>query len=206
MKPTEDSFEPRADGLFPHRGIWDEVTVGTLLAAPRKNEVYQVIATKHPPQVEYGKTLWFRIRNLATGEEMSIPPRRFNETVVILTQTPLGGPTAPPTRPEDTDAIMAVVEGLGASMLATIDNVTGEVTCPDYIMTSHIPGLGNMRNSRGLLEHLQIAHGFDPNVLRPTWTYAEIFKTHNGFHNSRREEYGGGLFPHRHVPEDRSIL
>lgn len=203
MMPTGDEA-PRKDGLYPHRGTWGEVTVGTMIA-DQKGNPWKVIATKHPPQVEFGHTLWFRIVN-PQGEEASLPPRMVTAPVIILTLSPADIKTAPPTRPVDTDAIQAVIEGLGATLLATINNETGEVTCPSYIFDSHIPGPGNNRMSRGLLEHLQIAHGFDPNVLSPTWTYADIFQTHNNFHHANREGYGTGMFPHRHVEERAGIL
>jgi len=207
---TGDDFAPRRDGWYEHRGVWGEVTVGTVIGTQdSRTSAFEVIATAHPQQVRYAHTLWFQVRDLVTGELHSIAPRMVNAPVKILTRDPADTKTAPPTAPSDQQAIQLVIEQLGATHLATIDNLTGEITCPDYIYDSHLPDRTQPdspdgRNSLGLLEHLRVAHGGP--AVPDNWTIADLYTIHSNAHNPRFPDIGKGGFPHRHVPEDHSFI
>lgn len=205
MKPTSDDFEPRRDGWFEHDGIWDEVTVGTVLAdSSKRTPRWEVIALGHGQQVEYGHTLWMRVRDQVSGEEHSVKPQIKTRKVTILTQSPLDRKTAPPTEPSDSEAIMLLVRELGATHLATKDNVTGEITCPMYAAGHRhteewSPGI----LGRDEIEHLRFAHGMSVN---DDIGIADLATLHGQAHDPRWPNIGKGGFPHRHVPEDLSIL
>lgn len=201
MKPTSDDARPRKDGWFQHKGTWDEVTVGTVIEGPKPADRWEVIAVSHGQQIQYGYTLWFRVREQTRGVEFTIEPKLKVNPVTILTQDPRDQRTAPPTPPEDLEAIRLVIDTLDAVHLATIDNVTGEVTCPDYIYRSHIEGYGDRQKSRGLREHLRIAHAME---ISDEATHDEMHAVHSQAHNPKWPNIGKGGFPHRHVPEDLS--
>lgn len=206
MKPTAEDFEPRRDGWFEHRGIWDEVRIGTVLGTNKRTERWEVIAMAHGQQVEFGRTMWFKVREQTTGVEHNIEPKVKTAGVTILTQDPRDTQTGPPTEPTDTEAIMLLVEQLGATLLATRDELTGEVTCPDYEAGSnHLDEVGNGAIKRGLLEHLRLAHDLrDDQILGDE--IESLITLHGACHNPKHPEVGKGGFPHRHVPEDLSII
>lgn len=138
-----------------------------------------------------GETPWFRAREMTTGAEYTMPPRATNTKVVILTRSPTdtwAGQHKPPT---DVEAIMAVVESLGATILATRDDKTGEVTCPDYVYDTH-PGT---RLIEGFAEHLRVAHGLqvDDNI-EP----GDAYRLHAQAHSRNHPNIGKGGFVHRH--------
>lgn len=210
MKVTADDFVPRRDGWFEHAGTWGEVTVGTVIANPeRRSERWEVIAVANGAQTEYGHTLWMRMREQTTGAEHSARPKPKTAGVKILTQSPLDTRTAPVTPASDAGAVALLVEKLGASHLATIDNATGEITCPDYAAgASHNPREAYSMQ-RDEIEHLRLAHGMDTSALEamsPGDQIVAIATAHGQAHNPKHPEVGKGGFPHRHVPEDLSIM
>lgn len=200
---TDDSSEPRRDGWFEHKGNWGEVTVGTVIASKKRSERWEVIATAHgSTPAEYGHTLWFQIREQTSGEVHPVAPKYKMHAVTILTQDPRDTKTAPPTAPVDADAIMLLVEKLGAEVMATRNEETGEITCPDYLYDSHIPGHGEQQIRRGLIEHMRFAHRMSVDAdldLKST------IILHTQAHDSRWPNIGKTGFPHRHVPEDLSL-
>lgn len=211
MKPTNEDFQPRRDGWFEHRGTWGEVTVGTVLADPSsRTKRWEIVEVAHGHQVEYGHTLWMRAVDQSSGEVKTFSPRPKNYTVRILTQDPRDTRTAPPTPPSDSETIMLLVEQLGARLLARRDEVTGEITCPMYEAgDNHLDEIGNRALFRGECEHLRIAHGIDTAPLEAMdWQQQiiEITRWHGAAHNSKYPDWGKGGFPHRHVPEDLSLM
>lgn len=200
MNPTSDDFAPRRDGWFEHDGVWGEVTVGTVIASGRRTErweiVEQAMATPVPPM----KTLWMRAREQTTGAEFTVEPRTKTNKVIILTQDPADTETPPLAPPSDADAVMLLVEELGATLLATRDETTGEITCPDYTYESHLDGDGAIL--RGLIEHMQIAHGM---VAHADLSLVDAITFHARAHDHNSGLTQGG-FPHRHVPEDLKLL
>lgn len=203
MKQTSDDFEPRRDGWFEHEGAWDEVTVGTVIGTRKRSERWEIIAQGHGQQVQYGHTLWMRAREQTTGAEFSVEPRLKTSKVTILTQDPRDRKTAPPTEPSDTEAIQLLIRELGAVHLATRDETTGEITCPDYVYSSHIPGIGDRQIGRGLTEHMRFAHGME---VEDNLDIATLTTLHGQAHNPKWPNIGKGGFPHRHVPEDLNYL
>lgn len=206
MKPTSEDFEPRRDGWFEHKGTWDEVVVGTVLADPKglRTPRWEVIAMGHGQQVEFGHTLWMRIRDQVGGAEHSVPPRYKHHPVTILTQDPRDTHAGEPSEPSDTEAIMLLVKELGATHLATRDEKTGEITCPDYASgRNHLDEIGNRALSRGEIEHLRFAHGMSVN---DDISLVDLTTLHGQAHNPKWPNIGKGGFPHRHVPEDLSLL
>lgn len=200
---TADDFEPRRDGWFEHRGIWDEVTVGTVVGNGKRSEAYEVLATAHGQQVEYGYTLWFQMKNLVTGEVFPVEPKWKVAPVTILTRDPRDIKTPDVTFPVDSEAIMLVVQELGAETMAMHDSKTGEVHCPDYILhPGHLKA--PKARQRGLREHLKFAHGLEVVVL-DNWEedLNNLHAKHSGAH--KHPQMTGG-FPHRHVPEDLDYL
>lgn len=204
LKPTSDDFEPRKDGWFEHRGIWDEVVVGTVLAnRERRSERWEVIDVAHGKQVEYGYTLWMRIREQTTGTEVTVKPHNKTYPVTILTLDPRDTDTTDPTEPSDTEAIMLVVRELGAELMATRDEKTGEVTCPDYAAGHHHLGTDMKLLGRAEVEHMKFAHGLEvPDDI----SVKELTTLHGRSHNPKFPDIGKGGFPHRHVPEDLTIF
>lgn len=208
MKPTPEDAQPRRDKWHEHKGTWGEVTVGTVVATARRTERWEIIAVANGMQTPHGHTLWMRAREQVTGAEHSIPPRLKTSTVMILNQDP-DDTSLPPLQPAtDADALALLVEKLGATHLATRDERTGEITCPDYTQGhNHLDEIGNESIVRGELEHLRFAHGIDTSALEAMdWEerIREIATTHGRAH-SPASETGKGGFPHRHVPEDLTI-
>jgi hypothetical protein len=202
MKPTSEDFKPRRDGFFEHDATWGEVTVGTLLAQrdKRTNAVWEVIATSHGAgQIEFGNTLWMRLRNVETGQEVTLPPKSKNGTCVVLTTSPLDTETAPPTDPVDTEAIMLIVEELGATLLASRDNETGQIACPDYVWESHLDKDEQQPIRRGLIEHMRFAHAMS---VDDDLSYGDALILHGQAHRPDWPNIGKGGFSHVHLPEE----
>jgi hypothetical protein len=211
VKPTSDDFEPRRDGWFEHKGTWQEVVVGTVMADPNfRSKRWEVIDTAMVGPVEYGHTLWFRVREQTSGEEHTISPRQKTTGCVILTQDPRDTKTGPIVPPSDAEAIMLLVKELGAEVMATRDNETGEITCPDYTYKSHLEK-DNPYNEdrplpdilRGLIEHMRFAHQMSVN---DDLDLVSAITLHGQAHNPKWPNIGKGGFPHRHVPEDLSMF
>jgi hypothetical protein len=198
VKPTSDDFEPRRDGWYEHKGIWDEVTVGTVIGTKKRSEAFEVIATAHGPGIPFGHTLWFKVKNLVSGKETPISPKWRQDPVTILTRDPRDTRTPDRTHPVDAEAVMLLIQELGAETLASWDAKTGVVTCPDYVYKSHLEGDGKRR--RGLREHLEFAHGIEtPIELDDAW---EDLRRLDAIHaEAHKNPVAGRGFPHRHVPD-----
>lgn len=205
MKKTNlDKFEPRRDGLYEHQGTWGEVTVGTIIADPSyRSKRWEVIATSHGApgsHLRFGYTLWFRVREVTSGEEYTIQPHPIPAKVTLLTPDPEDTQTPPMTEPSDADAIMLLVKELGAELLAERDDETGIISCPDYTSRSHLPGRHRWGNlTRGLTEHMNICHGMS--VPGEGLELAELITLHGRAHSGRYPDIGKGGFPHKHSPE-----
>ena len=202
MKPTSDDFEPRRDGWYEHNGTWGEVTVGTVIADVQfRSKRWEIIEQAHGQQVQYGYTLWMRAREMSTGEEFTVKPRVKVSKLVILSQDPADTTTPERTPPSDSDAILLLVEKLGATHLASRDDKTGEIVCPDYTYDSHLPDkISPIR--LGLIEHMRHAH----DIAAPdNMALLEAINTHARGH-LLESGTGKGGFPHRHVPEDSYLI
>jgi len=201
VKETPEDFKPRRDGWFEHTALWSEVTVGTVLAQrDTRTQAWEVIATSHGIEpIPFNSTLWLRLRNTKTGQEITLPPRNKTGTCVVLTRDPLDTETAPPTDPVDVDTVLLVVESLGATLLATKDEETGVVYCPDYVWTGHIDDEAPQPLTRGLIEHLAFAH----NIVAPEGTdYTAALIKHGEQH---RATGNSAAFAHVHLPEEDTV-
>ena len=200
MKPTGD-VPPRRDGWHEHDGKWGEVVVGTVIAnAQRRTERWEIVDQAMATPVPFAKTLWMRAREQTTGAEFTVRPRAKDGKVIILTQDPADTKTGERTPPSDADAIMLLVTELGATLLATRDETTGEITCPDYIDESHLEGAQATR--RGLIEHMRVAHGMKAD---DDLSLVDAITLHGTAHDLNSGVTKGG-FPHRHVPEDITLI
>lgn len=193
MLPTGDDFMPRRDGWFEHKATWGEVTVGTILADTQtRTKRWEIVDVAMGTPVPFGKTLWMRAREVVTLEERTIQPRAKVSKVIVLTRSPADTSLGPLAPPSDAEAIMLVVERLGATELASIDTATGEVVCPDYIYESHRPDDESILP--GLLEHMRIAHNMDP---RPNSDLVTAIQAHGRAHDEN-DPIGKTGFPHTH--------
>lgn len=203
MKPTGD-VAPRRDGWFEHEATWDEVRVGTVIGnAQRRSERWEIVEQAMGTPVPYLKTLWMRAREQTTGAEFTVQPRTKTAKVIILTQDPADTQAGPHVPPADADAVMLLVEELGATLLATRDETTGEIVCPDYVYDSHLGEDGaEVGILRGLIEHMRFAHGMkaDDGLL-----LVEAITLHGQAHDPESGVTKGG-FPHRHIPEDLTVI
>lgn len=202
MRETAEDFEPRRDGWFEHAGTWGEVMVGTVIANDRRSQRWEVIATAHGPQVRDGYTLFMRVREQTSGEEHTVQPRMKVAPVTILTKDPLDTvPTGELVEPTDTEAILRIIDTLGAIHIATKDERTGEIVCPNYAYDYSI-------GMSAEIEHLRLAHGVDVSIFNGLETddfVRAVTTTHGQAHRPGRPEGSAG-FPHRHVPEDLAIF
>lgn len=202
------------------RTAWEgkagQVRIGHLIQGNRQtlDDIWEVVEMKNPAQIEYGHTLWWRVVNVTTGVVAAIPPKVLTQKVrFMLTDEEHADAERlrrPPDRarqwPVDSDEVLELVVGLGAEHIASRDNLTGEITCPSYAdMFGPIGAKGIPE-----VEHLRLAHGLDVSGLEAIvdWEekYVAIIAAHGELHgpeSSRRAHKG---FPHRHVPEDHSIL
>lgn len=199
MKPTGD-VKPRRDGWHEHEGTWGEVTVGTVIAtSASRTQRWEIVEQAMSTPVPFMKTLWMRAREQTSGAEFTVTPRTKTSKVIILTQDPADTQTPPRTPPADADAIMLLIEELGATLLATRDEETGEIVCPDYIDETHRE---DGRLLVGLIEHMRFAHGMkvDDGI-----SLADAYTLHSAAHDLTSGVTRGG-FPHRHVPEDLTLI
>ena len=197
MKPTGDDFEPRRDGWFPHEGTWGEVTVGTIIGSRHyRTGAWEIIEQSHGKgQIPFGHTLWMRARELKTGEEFTIRPRLKTIEMIVLTRDPADTQTPPVTPVSDGDAIMLLVEKLGATVLAHRDETTGEITCPDLMSMD----FGKAEE----IEHMRFAHGM---TVADDTSLEDVHILHGRAHNPQHRDIGKGGFPHRHDNEDLNIF
>lgn len=199
-----------ADGLVEFQGRARDLRVGSKVRGESgaKKDSWEVIDTRNPNQYDLGRTPWFRVKRLGTEEIVAIPPKTVKSPVTFLL-TPEEFDFAerygyPPPRPKvllaDAEAVALLVEQLGATEIATRDNETGEIWCPDY-EAGHLPeGVHWRDRASAKLDHLRIAHGMDVAALEEMdWEpqMHAITKYHGEAH---RDNLPGG-FPHRHVPE-----
>ena len=202
MLPTSDDAQPRRDGWFEHKAQWGEVVVGTTIAdVSSRTRRWDIIEVSQATHVQYGHTLWMRAREQTSGEEFTVRPRVKTSSVVILTQNPADTKTGAITPPSNADAIMLLVEQLGATHLASRDERTGEITCPDYLYDSHIP-TSHSHIKRGLIEHMRYAHALQ---VDDEVGLLDAINTHAHAHHLATSGGKGG-FPHRHTPEDSVLI
>lgn len=205
VAPSDPDAQPRRDGWLERPGTWGEVTVGSVLGGPRRTAAWEVIAEAHGAQTIDNYTLWFKIRDLSTGTEHPIEPKPKDRRVIFLMRD---DDATPPPRAltDDAEAVALLVEHLGAREIATRDETTGEVWCPDYASgESTTPG----SNYYGIeeLEHLRICHGLDTTGLEamaPDVALVERAKIHGRLHSPRGQHEPHGGFPHRHNETWRS--
>lgn len=198
MKETPEDFKPRRDGWFEHAAEWREITVGTVLAQrDTRTQAWEVIDLAHGSEpIPFNHTLWMRLKNTKSGEIITLPPRNKNGTCVVLTHSPLDTETPALTVPSDADAVALLVESLGATHLATKDEETGIVFCPDYVWEGHIDDEAPLPLTRGLIEHLAFAH----NLTAPEGVdYTALLIKHGEQHRSTGNH---AAFPHVHLPEE----
>lgn len=204
-----------SDGLVPWRGRAGDIRVGHILQGDSgaKKDVWEVIDTRNPNQYDLGQTPWLRVRRLGTEEVVAIPPKGARERVTFML-TPDEFDFAenfgrPPHLPQvmlaDAEEVALLVNELGATRIATRDDVTGEIWCPAYHSGALSEGTHWRDRAREELDHLRLCHGMDVTALEEMdWEeQMHAFVKHHG--QAHRDNLPGG-FPHRHVPEDRSLL
>jgi hypothetical protein len=193
----------RRDGWFEHKATWAEVGIGDIIGQrDSRTAGWEIVDVSQATQVQYGYTLWMRARSiLDPSREVTIQPRLKVDPVVLLTRDPADTKSEGPSAPSDADAIMELVNQLGAHLLATRDLATGEIVCPDYIDRTHVPD-GPQRVSRGLIEHLRVAHG---QPVDDGTDLVSLSNLHGQSQDPRWPNIGKGGFPHRHVPEDPAL-
>lgn len=198
MKVLEDQ-KPRRDGLIEAKGTWGEVRVGSVLSTHLRSEAWEVIDSRLPDQMEYGHTHWFKIRERNSGREHVVAPKLVTAIAHFLLEAPQDVLTPKPhLAPSNGEEMALLVEKLGAQLLATKDNATGEVHCPDY--TAPNP---ERTGVAPLLEHLRVCHDMSVDALVDS---AAAHKAHDQAHSPKFPHVGKGGFSHRHVPEDHTIL
>lgn len=206
-----------SDGLVPWTGRVGDVRVGHILQgdSKAKKDVWEVIDTRNPNQYDLGQTPWLRVRRLGTEEVVAIPPKIVRAPVTfMLTPEEFDHAEAfgrPPYLPKvvlaDAAETALLVERLGASLIATRDDETGEIWCPAYATGKRHterwePGI----LIKDELHHMRIAHGMDVTALEEITDWEDQMNKvihHHGV--AHRDNLPGG-FPHRHVPEDTTLL
>lgn len=207
------TFTPRAtdfvreDGLVERRAKWADLGVGMTLI--REGRKWKIIDSAIPPQFQYGHSLWFRIQ-APKGEVQALAPMPLTHACTILLD-PTDDTELPPTLPQGHAEAVLLIEKLGATEIATKDNATGEIWCPNYAAgDNHLGEIGDGALRRGELEHLRIAHGMDTGALEALPALEQIkaiSKAHGPLHFKLAESLDNGRgFPHRHMPEDLSIM
>jgi hypothetical protein len=204
-----------SDGLSPWIGRAGDIRVGHIIQgdSKAKKDTWEVVDTRNPNQYDLGQTPWFRVRRLGTDETVAIPPKLVRDTVTyMLTPEDLEHAEhfgRPPTRPKvmlaDAEEVALLVEQFGATRIATRDEETGEIWCPAYEAGYLSSGTHWTDRAQEELAHLRICHGMDVTALEElAWEpqMKAIVKHHGAAH---RDNLPGG-FPHRHVPEDLSLL
>lgn len=207
----------------PLRMAWEgrvgQARVGHFIQGRRRtlDDIWEITEMRHPTQIVYGHTLWWRVANTTTGLTAAIPPRVVSARIRFmltpeehdLAQKLRRPPWLPHQWPVDSEEVFMLVDTLGAKEIATRDETTGEVHCPDY------DGTFNTARPYGALygieeiEHLRICHGLDTSALEALTgderTIA-ITKAHGPLHSPAATRSPQRGFPHRHTPENTSIL
>lgn len=171
---------------------WGDLGIGHVI--PRDGRKWTIVDAATPDQYEYGHSNWLKVR-APNGEEHAIAPKPLTRKVTVLID-PEADPIPPASHVHGSAEAALLVEQLGAVELATRDERTGEVWCP-------WPG-NEGSGGEAALVHLQVAHNLDTSGIEDT---AEArAKIHGRAHDPRHPLFGKGGFPHRHVPEDLSIV
>lgn len=193
-----------------------QARVGHLIQGNRRtlDDIWEIVEMKNPQQIEYGHTLWWLVANTTTGLEAPIPPKMVTARVRFMltpdehahaeeTRRP---PSLPHQWPVDSEEALLLAQELGAQEIATRDDLTGEITCPNYHTQFPAPGAVGVDE----IVHLRIAHGLDVAGLEaitdPSARMIEIHKAHGQLHGPESLRLAQSGFPHRHVPEDHSFL
>lgn len=200
MKLIEDQ-KPRRDHLVEAMGTWGEITVGTRMALTSdRTNVWEVVDTKSPDQWEYGRTCWFQVVEVNTGELRAVRPKLVNSRCRILLTS--ADQQLPARRPVgDAETVLMLLESIlgKTNEVYTQDVASGEVWCP---WDPH-------KGPDGMFRHLHEAHEIDTGaieaILDVPARMAAMHTLHGQAHNPKYAISRGG-FSHRHVPEDLKIL
>lgn len=198
MTRREDSASA---GLTEVKGTYGDIRVGSKVQGDKatNDDVWEIIDLRNPEQYDYKTTPWFLARNVATGVEVSIPPKTsaYPCTFMVPTETvdpeeekPKLDVAGQPPRAElsDQEAVDLLVEKLGARLIAWKDHETGIVK---------VPSDGPWK-SQDFIDHLEVAHGMDlshlerPDIVALTTMHGEVHSK-----NWMKARTGGG-FPHQH--------
>jgi hypothetical protein len=199
VRVAEKQF--KKTGLWMHTAQWGEVVVGALQGGAAGG-ADRVIDTSHGSGIPHGHTLWFRAEPVKGGEPVAIAPRPREQPVIVLDEHPDNTKVGVYTPPTDTQAVLNIIEGLGATWMATHETASGEVTCPHYdagIEAGDNPEYAWV--SLGLRKHLEFAHAVLP-ADHERFIGADLHAFHENLHNTLK----GEGFPHRHVPEDNTLF
>ena len=188
-----------------------DVVVGTIIQGGYRENLkdrWKIIAMAHGEQVQVNYTLWWKAQNLVDGKIVALKPRPLDAKVRMVVseeEAERGRAVKPSTiiKPEDSEAIALLIEELGATAIATVNNKTGEVECPNFILFHQANPELSLREE--MLIHLEIAHGMDISALEESPDPFIVDKTHDDAHDPRYD-HGKGGFPHRHVPEDHTTM
>lgn len=208
-----------SDGLAEWVGRAGQVRVGHLIQGKKrtKADVWEVLETAIPAQIQTNYGHWWRVVNLSTGVEAKIPPKMISDKVVFmvpadqLDECERKGqpPWTEAEWPANSEEIKLLAEALGATVMFEFDNLTGEVTCPNYAAGArHTAEWSPGVLGRDELEHLRICHGIDTAGLEAKTGndfVVALVETHGALHGIKQTPSPGG-FPHRHAPEDHSLL
>lgn len=197
MNPSE-KLHKKTD-LWEHRAQWGEVVVGAIVIGA-DGKPYRIIDTRHGEGIPSGFTLWFRAEPVAGGDPVVVPPKPREMPVTVLDPDPGAKKVGVYTPPSDSEAVMTLVEGLGAAWMATHDSVSGEVTCPEYNLGYHAAPGGHLFGKE-LRQHLEFAHGVDQETIDKL-PGEDAFTFHSHCHNDLVK----GGFPHRHIPDETETL
>lgn len=204
------------EGLVPWGGRAVQVRVGHRIQGRKatKADVWEVTDMRTPDQIQTNYTLWWKVVNVVTGEELAAPPRQVSERITFMVpedelakcESSNSPPWMPREWPSDAEQVKLLMESLGGALLAQHDSVTGEVTCPEYAAGLTVNGWETRKEEQWA--HLRICHGVDTSGLEAMHWDEEITaftKLHGELHGFKPIPSIGG-FPHRHVPEDHSVL
>lgn len=157
--------------MIAERKTWADLAVDAYLR-DANGTVWRVVA-KDDRDLEPGTSPHYRCRNRA-GDWLTISSKPLDTPVTILT-------------PADGEAEIKILRDiLGAEVLATKDNRTGEVTCPRWPVggASGFP-LDVFR------DHLVLGHGIYATDIK---TYAKLVEAHEAAHARDETPH----LPHRH--------
>lgn len=168
---------------------WGDLGIGHVIL--KDGRKWTVVDARTPDQYEYGHSAWLRIE-APNGEAHSIAPKVVKRKVTVLID-PDADPIPPVSHIHGSAEAALLVEQLGAVEIATRDEKTGEIWCPWAQYATEA------------ITHLELAHGIDmTNVEDDALVRGKL---HGKAHDLDYPLIGKtGGFPHRHVPEDLSII